>query len=85
MLPNFWRKRGFWSRRTGLEKALLAALGVCGLAMVAGGSYYAINNNNNSSASGEEEMMKAGDLFSTWTENFILDIEDCKIISLFYV
>ena len=61
---NFSRKRGFWSSRTGLEKALLAALGVCGLAMVAGGSYYAISNNNNSnSPSGEEEFMKAGDCF----------------------
>lgn len=43
MAPKM-RKSGFWSGRSGLEKALLAALGVCGLAMVAGGSYWAVNN-----------------------------------------
>ena len=45
-LNKLFRKNGFWSGRTGLEKALLAALGVCGMAMVAGGSYWAINNQN---------------------------------------
>ena len=46
------RRRNFWARRTGLEKALLAALGVCGLAMVAGGSYYAYVNNDNATEDG---------------------------------
>lgn len=55
-----FRRRGFWARRTGLEKALLAALGVCGLAMVAGGSYYAYMNNSDSGS--EEGPLVKGSL-----------------------
>ena len=33
--------RKFWSRRSGLEKGLLAALAACGLVLVAGGVFVA--------------------------------------------
>ena len=37
---------GFWNKRSGLEKALLVCLGVCGTVMVAGGSFYAAQQRN---------------------------------------
>merc|ERR550519_762231 len=37
------KRKGFWSRRSGLEKGLVAALGVCGLVLVAGGLFAATN------------------------------------------
>jgi len=37
---------GFWNKRSGLEKALLVVLGVCGTVMVAGGSFYAAQQRN---------------------------------------
>ena len=45
---NRTSKSGLWKRRSGLEKALLVILGVCGTAIVVSGSYYAINLHNNS-------------------------------------
>jgi len=41
-------QKGLWKRRTGLEKILLVLLGVCGTAMVMGGSFYAIKLHNDS-------------------------------------
>ena len=40
---------GFWNKRSGLEKALLVCLGVCGTVMVAGGSFYAAQQRNSGS------------------------------------
>jgi hypothetical protein len=42
---------GFWNKRSGLEKALLVVLGVCGTVMVAGGSFYAAQQRNSGSFS----------------------------------
>ena len=36
----------FWKRRTGLEKAFLVILGVCGTVMVAGGTFWAVRHND---------------------------------------
>ena len=41
-------QKGFWSRRSGLEKTLLVLLGVCGCALVAGSSFYAYDHQSNS-------------------------------------
>ena len=42
--------KGFWSRRSGLEKALLVLLGVCGCALVAGSSFYAYDHQSKPNA-----------------------------------
>ena len=50
---NLLRSHGsFWNRRTGLEKGLLAALGVCGVVLLAGGSFYAMKVRNSSEGKG---------------------------------
>ena len=38
--------RGFWSKRTGLEKTLLAVVGICGMAMIAAGAVIAMQQQN---------------------------------------
>ena len=44
---QFEFSRGIWSRRSGLEKALLGIVGVCCVAaVVAGGAFYAYGYNN---------------------------------------
>lgn len=42
------RPGSFWSRRTGLEKALVFIVGVCGLALVAGSAFIAVTQTSNS-------------------------------------
>ena len=49
--------RGFWGSRTGLEKALLAVVGVCGIVAVATGCVVAFSGS--SSAAGTNAL-KAG-------------------------
>ena len=49
--------KGFWSRRSGLEKTLLVLLGVCGCALVAGSSFYAYDHQSNPNAPNPDQLI----------------------------
>ena len=57
--------KGFWSRRSGLEKTLLVLLGVCGCALVAGSSFYAYDHQSNSNDQPQDPMIKADEVCVT--------------------